>query len=103
MKKIILPILTENGFELTNYDEVFDCIATKEYNTPLGLKEAQVYLSKGDEYNRTISCTYFSTRELRTASLIPVDADNEKIVSIINEFVLEAHKMIDESFSNKTN
>lgn len=103
MKKIILPILTENGFEPTNLDEVFDGIATKEYNTPLGLKEAQVYLSKGDEYNRTISCTYFSTRELRTATLIPVNASEEEIVNIVNEFVLDAHKMIDESFSNKTN
>jgi hypothetical protein len=79
-------------------------LVTKEFKTAAGVRQAAVYLSKGDEYNRTISGDYWSEgrNALEGSSiLVPVGADAAKVSLLAEKFCLGAEKMISQTYAMK--
>ncbi len=100
MEKTIVEILKQNGFDIIE-NRLSDGIATKQIETYLGQNEVQVYLSEGDNYNRTLSGAYFSADSLNHTQLRPGDSTQEETKKITNEFVSGVEDMIGNSYSFK--
>ena len=85
MHLIIIQVLIECGW--TAYSG--PAIGLKSFETATGVKEAQAYVSKGDEFNRTLSGDYQSEgRNALEASgvLIPVEADADTVRRLAQQF-----------------
>jgi len=104
---------------MLEYDEVFDIVqkalvangwtarpaptlGIKMYDTAVGPRQAAAYLSKGDEYNRTVKGDYQSEgNNVLSASgkLIPIGADAQAIEALALAFCAGADKDIDQSYA----
>ena len=99
MENIITDLLTQNGFDVDN--DGIGAVATKGYTTAVGNKEAHVYLSPSDGYNRSLTCLYFSKGENRSSKLIPIGSSDEKVEKLTGSFIVDSEEMIANSFANK--
>jgi len=86
------------GYKVNQYNND-TAIGIKEYKCSLGNRNAEVYLSKGDKYNRTISCNFFSERNHRHSALLPLNADSGELAKIIDTFIAESEQMIQQSYA----
>lgn len=100
MHPIIKEVLVECGW--TPFGG--PAIAVKSFDTAVGAKEAVAWLSKGDEYNRTLSGDYHS--EGRNALeacgvLIPVDADADTVRRLAQQFVEKVDSTVVQTYAAK--
>lgn len=103
MKNIIANILSQNGYIIQNsyINDDIGAIATKKYKTINGENEAHIYLSNGDEYNRTLSLNYHSAGKVYCADLIKKDSKKEDIENIVKDFIKNSEIAIDNSYSRR--
>jgi hypothetical protein len=75
--------------------------ATKTYETAVGPKEANLYISRGDEYNRTLYGDYQSEGRnvLACGTLIPVDASAEFVAALAAKWAAQAEADVDQSYA----
>lgn len=77
-------------------------IATKDYDTAAGGRTAIVFLSPGDGFNYVLQGDYQSQgRNILEprAQLIPVDVTPDALEKIIETFILDTGKAIEESYA----
>ncbi len=77
-------------------------IASKFYDTYVGPRQAQVYLSRGDEYNRTLSGQYYSEGRDATAAclkLIPHTATPEQVAHIVSRFMADMDATVAQTYA----
>lgn len=98
MHPIITQVLVECGW--TAYSG--PAIGVKFFVTAVGIKQAEAYLSKGDEFNRTLSGEYQSEgRNAMSASgvLIPVNADAGMVRRLAQQFAKQVDSAVAESYA----
>ena len=96
--EIVQKTLVANGWEM----RAAPTVALKMYDTAVGPRQAVAYLSKGDEYNRTLMGEYESRGNNvlgGSGKLIPLDASPEAIEAIALAFCVGADKDIDQSYA----
>ena len=79
-------------------------LAIKTFQSAVGEMDAHVYLSKGDEYQRTLSGNFLSEGRNGLAICvlgIPVEADATMISSIASEFAASVDEQIADSYAVK--
>lgn len=77
-------------------------IALKSFETAVGFKEAHAYLSKGDEFNRTLSGDYQSEGRNALESscvLIPVGADAGTVRRLTEQFAKQADARVAQTYA----
>lgn len=98
MQKIVEVVLIKNGWKSFGGS----AIAVKEFQTAVGMKEAQAYLSDGDGINRTLSGAYETAGHDALANcsvLIPVDASEQTVSILTSKFCQYAEDAIEQSYA----
>jgi hypothetical protein len=96
--EIVQKVLVANGWSA----RPAPTLGIKMYDTAVGPRQAAAYLSRGDEYNRTVMGDYQSEgRNVLGGSgkLIPLDADTQAIETLALTFCSGADKDIDQSYA----
>lgn len=101
IKTEVAAVLNKNGYEIQNsyIENEVSAIAIKKYKTDVGISEAHIYLSKGDEFTRTLSLDYHSARKVFCSELIPINSDTDCINKIVESFIKESEIAIKNSYS----
>lgn len=99
-KNEIANILNTNGYTIQNYymENEIGAIATKEYETAVGKKEAQIVLTLHDSSHK-ISLDYHSERNIYCAELIPTNSTSSQLENIIKDFIKNSDELINKSYA----
>jgi putative DNA primase/helicase len=95
---IVAETLLECGWLASNSS----AIGFKSFDTVVGVKQAQAYLSKGDGFNRTLNGEYQSEGRNVLSSkgvLIPVNADADTVRRLACQFARQADLAVAESYA----
>lgn len=98
LSKEVIKKLQDAGYSIDLSMNSDSIVASKEYKSSIGNRDSLIYLSKGDGFNKTISCTFFSEKENKYALLIPINASTKEIHQIMDEFIIGSEKMIQDAF-----
>lgn len=77
-------------------------LASKLYDTAVGPKEAQAYLSRSgqDDPNQTLSVTYYSEgRSVMAQVLVPKAAEAAQVERLVAQFAREADAAVDSTYA----
>jgi len=94
-------VLSKNGYEIQEsyMKDNTGAIAIKKYKTDVGINEAHIYLSKGDDFTRTLSLDYNSAGKVFCSELIPIKDNTECIINSVENFIKESELAINKSYS----
>lgn len=98
IKKLVTAGMVAAGW--TSLDST--ALASKMFETAVGPREALTYLSSGDEYNRTLSGTYYSEGNNALSShsvLLPLDASAETVVKLVASFASNADIVVSKTYA----
>ena len=99
----IKELLVETSWTILSSD-VHTAIAYKSFKTAVGEKVAHVYLTRGDEYNRTLQGDYRSEgRNILEprCQLIPFTANAAEVKTLVFAFISSIEAAIAESYAVK--
>lgn len=98
--ELITGVLKAKGWTIVDST----AIALKSYETAVGPKEAQAYLSRGDGYNVTLYGMYYSEgRNILEprGQLIPVDADEATVLAAAERFAASVDTEVANSYAGR--
>lgn len=96
--KICLEVLTSNGWNFRSGV----AIAQKEFQSAVGVKEAFVFLSNGDEYFFVLSGDYQSRGNNALAShstLIPKKSTLDQVEVLVKDFTKDVERVIQDTYA----
>ena len=100
LRAFIVEALLANGWTANNGP----ALAMQSFDTAVGVKQAWVYLSRGDGINRTLLPHYESERRNvleGSCVLIPVGASQSEIQNLVRKFANRVVQVVDASYARK--